>query len=94
MKRYGFGQNEDQMVYMINLTTGGNVVVWAADVALVVAEEPGACTASLPARLGPPAVPKIAPTAPGSSTNVLRGPASADSGAWWCMVVYGGVSLC
>ena len=94
VKRYGFGQNEDQMVYMINLTTGGNVVVWAVNVALVVAEEPGACTASLPAHLGPPAVPKIAPTAPGSSTNVLRGPASADSGAWWCMVVYGGVSLC
>jgi hypothetical protein len=67
VKRYGFGQNEDQMVYMINLTTGGNVVVWAADVALVVAEEPGACTASLPAQI---------------------------SGAWWCMVVYGGVSLC
>ena len=50
VKRYGFGQNEE-MVYMIKLTTGGNVVVWAADVALVVAVEPGACTASLPAQI-------------------------------------------
>ena len=32
----------------------------------------------------------LPPAAPPAASK----PASADSGAWWCMVVYGGVSLC
>lgn len=67
------------MVYMIKLTTGGKVVVWAVDVALVVAVEPGACAASVPAHLGPPSVPESAPTGSESFTSVLPPSSSAFS---------------
>ena len=60
------------MVYLIKVPNGGNVVVWSSDTAIVLDE--------------------LTQQGPSHSATNMVGP--AGSGAWWCTVVYGGVSLC